>query len=635
MMPSTIRILRCFVVAIVITTFLSRADNKAIAADATVAQLDQMVANKKLEDAIVLARQLDERPDVTTDLTLPLARLARELQKAKELDSAAEFYQRAVDALSRPAAAKLDSRKQVLVRLAAGSVLTQSGKLHEAVGALRPAIAAKSPASDSQRAAAVTICLRIGATALATGAVATASEAYSVALSNAKEDQIPTAMLGDAWATAVGSDRPLEAAKKLAAFIDQYPKHADASRASRACAECLKQAGRDEDATAMLADLLLRWPNSEAAMEVVRSHNELAIDLVPSSVRDWLMEKANANDLKDFDAKTAILGLLIAARQNELVAWTNLAKYLAAIDESGQATSEVLATLEESGRRADAERLATILIAPTEATTVSIASREAACRWAGRTLRWSMLALASESENSSKQNPNRTVAIERLFAEALTQTGRVEDASAWWNSLVDNRKIDDFATLLRCAEAETSVGDDTAIAQRRIAAARESAGEDAFNVSLVDMLDAELAIRRTKFDEARSLLEKVVRSSETDGGLRGRAQFLIGETHYLQQEFAEAIEAYRRVEGIDSDGVWVAAALLQAGNSFEQLGRTREAAVCYGNLLSRFPDTPHAKVAGQRLASIAPDSPSADPSRANASGANPSENSSSTQTIRR
>jgi TolA-binding protein len=99
----------------------------------------------------------------------------------------------------------------------------------------------------------------------------------------------------------------------------------------------------------------------------------------------------------------------------------------------------------------------------------------------------------------------------------------------------------------------------------------------------------------------------VVRSQDSEAGLRGRAQWLIGETHFLQQDFAGAIEAYRRVEGIDPGGMWVSASLIQAGKSFEQLGRTREAAVCYGNLLGRFANTPHADLARRRLAAISPD----------------------------
>jgi TolA-binding protein len=138
------------------------------------------------------------------------------------------------------------------------------------------------------------------------------------------------------------------------------------------------------------------------------------------------------------------------------------------------------------------------------------------------------------------------------------------------------------------------------------------------SVTLVDLLEAELAIRRSRFDEARSLLEKVVRGVEIDTGLRGRAQWLIGETHYLQHHFANAIDAYRSVEGVDPTGPWVAASMIQAGKAFEQLGRTREAAVCYGNLLGRFADSPHADSARRRMAAI-----------------NPSQQPASSQSIRR
>jgi tetratricopeptide (TPR) repeat protein len=233
-----------------------------------------------------------------------------------------------------------------------------------------------------------------------------------------------------------------------------------------------------------------------------------------------------------------------------------------------------------------------------------------------------MLAFASESESRAEPNPSRTVTVDTLFAEALMQTGRVEEARHWWDYLVDSRGVDRFSTLLRCAEAETAVGSDLLLAEQRITAARVAARNERYRISLVDLLDAELSVRRLQFDSARALLESVIRSSETDSGVRGRAQWLIGETHYLQRKFHEAIEAYRRVEGIDPHGQWVSASLLQAGKSFEQLGRTREAAVCYGNLLSRFSDASHAALARRRLAAIAPDT-------------NPSNDNSSQRTIRR
>jgi TolA-binding protein len=413
---------------------------------------------------------------------------------------------------------------------------------------------------------------------------------------------------------AIERSEPLAAAQKLAGFVERYPDHADAPRASRAAAECLKQAGRDDDAAQLLADLMQRWPDSESAWEIAAGHRELAVDLLPSAVKRWLVESSRGERISKLDAPMTVQGLLSASQLEDDDAWAKIAQHLAQIDQSGQSCADLLALLSTTGRESEAERLATILISPADGATVQGGAREAACRWAGRTQRWSMLALAAESESITVEVPSRTVAVERLFAESLMQVGRVDEARGWWDTLVDQRQTKDFATLLRCAEAETSAGSDVARAKSRIDAARAVAGNDRFQHALVDLLDAELSIRRSEFDQARALLENVVRSNETDASLRGRAQWLIGETHYLQQAFTDAIEAYRRVEGIDPGGQWISASLVQAGKSFEQLGRTREAAVCYGNLLSRFADTPHAELARRRLAAISPDAAPSRPS---------------------
>ncbi|MGB7328340.1 MAG: tetratricopeptide repeat protein, partial [Rubripirellula sp.] len=321
-----------------------------------------------------------------------------------------------------------------------------------------------------------------------------------------------------------------------------------------------------------------------------------------------VLARAKANDLKKLDVKTVTMGMAIATEAGQQDEWMNLASHLASIDQTGKGVSDLLSLLIEQGKPDAAERLAASLISPASDEAVSTAAREAACRWAGRTQRWSMLSMASESELKKIESPSatRSATVEKLFAESLMQTGQVEQAAQWWNHLVDGRQASDFATLLRCAEAETSVGKDANLAGQRIALARSAAGGDAFNETLVDLLAAELAVRKSRFEEARALLESVVRAVEVDATLRGRAQWLIGETHYLQAQFTEAIEAYRRVEGIDPGGSWVSASLVQAGKSFEQLGRTREAAVCYGSLIGRFADSPHAQVARQRMASIDP-----------------------------
>lgn len=570
--------------------------------------LDALIAAGDLEQAADRARTLDESGDPTVDLTLSFARLGRAFQKAGDVETATEFYSRAVVASKQPAAASLGQSKLILVRLAAASTMSQTGKLVESIGAIESVLDPSVSVEASQQRTAVAIALQVGASALGSGDTSTAKRAYAIARASALPEQKPTAMLGDAWVSAVAGSDPTEAARKLAAFVSAYPEHADASGASRACAECLRQAGRDEDATNMIADLLVRWPDSESAVDIVRGHAGLALDLVPVAVREWILKKAVAGDLDLFDGPATIMGMLVATAAGDAKAWSNLAQHLATIDVSGQSTSDLLSQLSRQGRDGEAERFAAALISPQAGDRISAGAREAACRWAGRTEHWSMLAMASETEleNLSGGGASRTVTVERLLAESLMQVGRVADAKIWWDHLVQNRGVTDFATLLRCAEAETSTGDDTSLAGQRISMARAAAGEDAFKVTLVDMLAAELSIRRTQFDDARSLLENVVRAGNTDASLRGRAQWLIGETFYLQQNFPDAIEAYRLVEGIDPGGDWVSASLVQAGKSFEQLGRTREAAVCYGSLISRFADSSHAQIARRRLAAIDP-----------------------------
>jgi tetratricopeptide (TPR) repeat protein len=311
--------------------------------------------------------------------------------------------------------------------------------------------------------------------------------------------------------------------------------------------------------------------------------------------------------LGKLDAATCASALLVAIEQKQIELTDRLIAQLAKVDETGQSVSDTLQRLTTEGRDSEVEQLATRLLVPTAELEITPAAREAACRWAGRKQHWAMLALASEASDVNVKESSRTVAVERLFAEALTQVGRGEEAQVWWNHLVDSRGATDFATLLRCAETATTYAD-VPTATNRISDAKSAAGVAADRVSLVQMLSAELAVRELKFDEARSILHAVIRSDGAVTSLRGRAQWVIGETYYMQEKFADAIEAYRKVEGIDPDGNWVAIALVQAGKSFEQLGRTREAAVCYSTLVSRFAESPHAVAARRRLAAIDPTS---------------------------
>lgn len=584
-----------------------------IAAD--LATLDQHLQNGDLAAAADQAMTLDRIADPTVDLTLAMARLGRAFQKAGDDESAIDFYARAVLASRQPAAGALDVGKVAYVRLAAASAMTGAGRFAEANDVLRSLMGPPAIGDASQITTAVDIAMRIGRAGLSSGNASVAADAFEIALSGANDQQRPVAMLGAAWTAAIAQTDPLDAAQKLALFVDAYPEHADAPRASRACAECLRAAERREDADALLSDLLRRWPQSESAVDVVRGYVSTSAESMPRAVTDWMIDRAVAGEMNLMDAAITTAAMTIATTTGNAAAQSNLAGHLATIDQSGQSVSDLLGQLTLQKHDDEAERLASMWISPADGQRVLPAVCEAACRWAGRTQRWTMLSLASENELARIDSPppHRTATVERLFAESLMQVGRVGEAAVWWNHLVDVRHVDDFATLLRCAEAETSVGTETNVAAGRIELAR-AAVVTPFDRTLVDVLAAELDVRRTRFADARARLESVVRGADVGAALRGRAQWLIGETHFLQAQFADAIDAYRSVEAIDPGGDWVAASLVQAGKSFEQLGRTREAAVCYGSLLSRFADSPHAGPARKRLAAIDPNHSQSNPS---------------------
>jgi TolA-binding protein len=105
--------------------------------------------------------------------------------------------------------------------------------------------------------------------------------------------------------------------------------------------------------------------------------------------------------------------------------------------------------------------------------------------------------------------------------------------------------------------------------------------------------------------EANSYFDVVIRNDAAKGTeTAAQAQWRIGETLFLQEKWAEAIQAYYRVESQYNYPYWQAAALLQAGKCQEKLNNQHQAVILYGNLLKRFPDSEFAQTARERLAAI-------------------------------
>jgi TolA-binding protein len=105
--------------------------------------------------------------------------------------------------------------------------------------------------------------------------------------------------------------------------------------------------------------------------------------------------------------------------------------------------------------------------------------------------------------------------------------------------------------------------------------------------------------------EARKWYQKVVRSS-TGGKTEtaAMAQWMIGETYFLQEQYTDAIREYLRVEVLYAFPHWQAAALLQAGKCYEQTGQWKNAGDAYGRLLARYSQTEFSTEARERLPAV-------------------------------
>lgn len=105
-----------------------------------------------------------------------------------------------------------------------------------------------------------------------------------------------------------------------------------------------------------------------------------------------------------------------------------------------------------------------------------------------------------------------------------------------------------------------------------------------------------------KFDEARKAFDRVLADPVAEKTeTAAKSQFLIGETLFLQEKWAEAFLAYQKVYANYAFPDWQSAALLQSGKCDEQQLQWKEAAATYRLLIDKFPKSTHAADAKQRL----------------------------------
>lgn len=485
---------------------------------------------------------------------------------------------------------------------------------------------------DQSQPAVTELAKRLAGKALSQNQPKLADLAYRLLRKNSRDDaELRTAELGIAWAAASGASDPRAAAQLLGEFSQRYPEDKDLLRVLRAEAACWKQAGEHDLAGAALRKVVQQHrenPTEATEQAAIAATAELVLSFAKDDtpqlanfrhrlIADW-------NESKDLlPVALMVAGFSDAAADQDESLWRRMLQMTAIHPAAATIVQDSLQGLSERGYDAASERLAVYFLssgpfarAQSDRENASeshdesrpplavwAACCEAVCLWAAQSGHWSMLALAASQWDAEQAMEILSVDSKRFLAEALLQTRRTGAAKRWFEAAV-SAGADDFSTLLRAAELAVAL-DELGVAEQRVVAARERADQHDQGGALVEMLQAELAIRRARLEEARQMLERLVRMDRADRSLRCRAQWLIGETYLMQQKYDEAVSAYRLVESLEpTPGVWTSAALVQAGKAFEKLGRHRDAAICYSGLLQRFADSEHAAAARQRLAAM-------------------------------
>ncbi len=102
-----------------------------------------------------------------------------------------------------------------------------------------------------------------------------------------------------------------------------------------------------------------------------------------------------------------------------------------------------------------------------------------------------------------------------------------------------------------------------------------------------------------RYDEAISSYRQVVAVHQ--GPTAARAQFQMGECLFADKRYDEAVRALLKVDILYAYPEWSAAALYEAGQCFEKLGKPVEARMHFNQVIEKHKETRWAKLASRRL----------------------------------
>jgi len=211
---------------------------------------------------------------------------------------------------------------------------------------------------------------------------------------------------------------------------------------------------------------------------------------------------------------------------------------------------------------------------------------------------------AKALEDFEKTYPSSDLlpSVRLTLGDALGQSGRARDAAAVLSRVANDPAVgaNRGYALLKLGEvsANASLWDES---EKAYSAFLESESSNAlwFQARFGQGWARE---NQSKYDAACEAYRDVVERHE--GPTAARAQFQIGECLYAQKKLEEAIRELLKVDVLYGYPEWSAAALYEAGRCMKELGREKEAAAQFEEVIKRFPETRWAGLAKQVPAAI-------------------------------
>ena len=115
--------------------------------------------------------------------------------------------------------------------------------------------------------------------------------------------------------------------------------------------------------------------------------------------------------------------------------------------------------------------------------------------------------------------------------------------------------------------------------------------------------DAFKLLKESQYDQALIAFKDFVKDYP-NSAFSSNAQYWIGETNYVMQNYEIAINEYQALLNTYPNSQKISHALLKIGYSYAELGNTGEAEKILKNVIRQYPDTTTSKLANERLRKI-------------------------------